>query len=117
MSLHVAIQHRLHKSRSRSAFAGLLMALITVLDVVLAPGRKVCEFNEARRKFNELDGKAPSMSIADLDIEIARLRGEYAAVGLRALQSVAYNQNVLANGRGDAAISMTRWERLVAALA
>lgn len=100
-----------------SALAGLLMAIFTIVDVVAAPGRKACAFSEARRRFIDLNARAPALSLEALDLALERLRGECTSAGVRALEPVAYNDNLLASGRPDACMQVTCWSRIVAALA
>jgi hypothetical protein len=99
-----------------AAFSALLLAFLTIFDVVISPGRKVCEFNEAQRRFTELEGKAPQLKLPDLEREIRTLRAQHTTPGISGLSTVAYNQNVRSNGRLDSQLASTAWERFLESL-
>lgn len=99
-----------------SGLAGLLVALVTILDVVLAPGKKACAHDEARRQFNALAVRAPGLPLADLDAALETLRVECTAGGVDALRAVAYNRNLAAASRADQLIPLGPLERLLAVL-
>lgn len=99
-----------------SALSGLLLAFLTIFDVVVSPGRKICEFNEAGRRFAELYVVAPRLPMAELDADWRRLCAQYKTRGINALQPIAHNANLRTHGRPDAYVGTNRWQRFVGGL-
>lgn len=100
-----------------AAMSALLLALLTIFDVVVSPGRKVCQFNEARRRFTELDAQALDLDLAQLERAMRALYSQHTTAGIGALEPIAYNANVIAAGRADYARSTSWWEQAIGRVA
>lgn len=96
--------------------AGITMACVSVLQLVLRPAQRAAEFRDAKRSFAELDAKAWDMPLADLDRQLKGLQAS-APIGSSRLGMPAYNACVRANGHESKVVTLKLTERLVSALA
>lgn len=94
--------------------AGIALALVSTLQLVLRPGDKAPEFRAARREFLALEARAWSMSVMELDAARKRIEAE-APVGLRWLAMPAWNANAAASGH-ESLVRPLRWVERVALL-
>lgn len=93
--------------------AGVAIAASAIIERLVRPVEQAVAFAEFRRRFAELDARAAGMTLADIDAELRRLQaaGPHGVTGLAAC---AYNRNLLSNGRPDAVMPLTGWERFLA---
>lgn len=92
--------------------AGFTIAALTIIDFVLAPGKKAWQCNELYRRYNELDRLSASLDLAALDDRIHTLR-DYSAPSIEALRLPAYNDMLRENGRTEHIQPLTRWQRFI----
>jgi hypothetical protein len=95
--------------------AGVVLAVVSALQITLAPGRRAAGFLVARRDFSALLMRAWKLDPADLDAELEALRAQ-APQGLELLSAPAFNNTSRRNGH-DTTLP-ERWpHRLARALA
>ena len=70
--------------------AGGALAILSALQIGLGPRRRSIEFRDARVRFHELVGRAPSLDLLHLDVELEKLKGG-SPFGLMVLSRPAYN--------------------------
>ena len=97
------------------AVAGVVLALVSALQLGLSPRKRSIEFRDARIRFHELQGRAWSLELQALETELERVRAS-APVGLRALSRPAWNIVAESLGSSDQ-YKLTRPESLLQALA
>ena len=98
------------------AVAGIVLAAASCVSLVTRPLERSIEFRDHRRKFGDLDARAPQLSLAEMDKELKCLQHE-GPNGLEALAVVAWNDAVMANGHPDLIRPLGFFERMVSALA
>jgi hypothetical protein len=76
-------------------WAGLIIALSAIVQVLMAPAARMIEHRELARRFTQLAGRASRLELPELDAEITRLRAG-APGGFDALNPLA-QANVLEN--------------------
>ena len=96
-----------------SAFAGLFIALISALNLLVSPAEMATRFNEVYRAFTELDAVSLEMSEPDIRKAIAKIRSG-APWGVDALGNIAFNRCLAANGYSEGFLETTPWSRFVA---
>lgn len=95
-----------------AAMAGVSVAALAIVNQLASPGEQALKYNEAYRRFTDLDCRAASMSVADIRAEISTIRAG-APWGVDALGSTAYNRTLLANGHEDGHLRLSGWQRFV----
>lgn len=78
------------KSPALTAAAGVVLAVISGLQLSLQPLRRAIEFRDAKRAFHDLNARAPALTLEQMDAELERLRGA-APQGLSAFAMPALN--------------------------
>lgn len=96
--------------------AGLTLAVMSILERLVNAARKSEQHKQAVAQFAELDARAPSMTLAEVDAELARLRAA-APQGFAGLAEVAFNANLRSNGRASHCISLPAWSRVLRLMA
>lgn len=99
-----------------AGIAGLGLAALAIINQLIAPGEVAVRFNEAYRRFTNLDRRTHEMRPSEIRNAIGEIRAD-APWGVSSLGAVAYNRNLLANGREDALMPVSRWQRFVAFIA
>ena len=94
----------------------LIVAVLSALDVVLDLGKKSAQCDELARRFNDLGRESTGLGLEEIDRRISFLR-EYPSHEIEALRPIAFNRNLIENGRPDDVMPTTRWQRFVAAIA
>lgn len=88
---------------SLAAFASIAVASVATCQAVFRPQEAALRHNEFRRRFADLDARAPSMDLQVLDAELRRLQGE-APAGLSGLALPAFARNLRSHGFDASAV-------------
>lgn len=96
---------------------GATVAVAAATAIVLDPAARAARFEAHARRYGELDIRADTLAIDDLERELHVLQQEALPGEIAALAPVAYNRNLQQNGRDDAQMPASVFERLVAAFA
>lgn len=94
---------------------GAVLATLSIVERVIGASRKAEVHRQAQASFAELAARAPSMSLQDIDADLARLRAA-TPDGIDGLSAVAYNRNLTTHGRTDYLIAEGPWSRVLGAL-
>jgi hypothetical protein len=95
--------------------AGVVLAVASILERLMAPALKAHEFKEHAKRFADLDARAHSMDVAHIDSELRRLQAE-GPMGFEALALPAHNANLLSNGHADMVEALPLGSRFLRAL-
>ncbi len=96
--------------------SGLALAMCAALAVLVQPGVKAEQHRACKAQWAALKGKEPNLSDADLLAQVCEIQAN-GPIGLGVLADVAYNATVQATGSSHAAVTLTPWQRLAAAVA
>lgn len=95
-----------------AGWIGLAIAALAYLEREVKPGQKAVLCEAHAERFGDLAGRAPSLSLVDLDRELLRLQATGPAT-FASLRMPAYNDNVLSRGYPDSVRPLSVWERCV----
>lgn len=95
--------------------AGLLVAVISVAEIVLRVGDQAAHFRQAARAMRLLQQRSDAMSVADGLRQLRGLRADFDG-GLTSLEAYAWNRMCEQRGYPDR-MRLTRLQRLVSVLA
>lgn len=100
-----------------AALASIAVAGAAVCQAVLRPQASAVRHNEYRRRFADLDVRAPGLDLPALDAELRRLQGE-APAGLSGLALPAFARNLRSHGLDASAVEAEfgRWGRALNAV-
>lgn len=98
-----------------SASSGIVLAIVSALQIGLQPFKRSVDFRDAKRAFHDLNARSPSLDLADIDAELERLRRD-APQGVDALSMPALNIVNQRHGHGPAR-TLRFGERVAIALA
>lgn len=96
--------------------AGVVLAVVSALQLTLQPGRRSIDFRDARRAFHALNAKAWQMPLHELDAALEELRMN-APNGLAALNRPALHMLDAQHGHEPRGPALTWAERLALKLA
>lgn len=99
-----------------AAVAGLVLAALSIIERLVGPSRKAEIHRQASVMFAELDARLGGLTLEQTDAELIRLRAMFPD-GIEGLALLAYNKNLLSNGRTDALAQLPLWSRLLSAVA
>jgi len=105
------------KDVTLSGYAGLAIAVLVGLDVSFDLSGRAAKFEAHARRYKELLRAAPRLGDAELDDMLRALQAEVQDGEIKTLELPAYNRNLLAQGRPDAVVPTSRWQRSIAVLA
>jgi hypothetical protein len=89
-----------NKSADIAATAGLVLAVIAIVERLLNAARKAEQHGAAKRAYGDLDAKAGKLSLAQVDAELRSLQAS-APSGIRSLLVPAFNANLRSAGREE----------------
>lgn len=95
---------------------GATIALLALIDHLIAPADKIARHIELKRRWCELRAEKAGLSLAELDRRISVLLAEDIHI-VSALETPSYNANVRRHGREDYVRKLNPWEWFVAAIA
>lgn len=98
-----------------AGLAGVLMAIVSTLQITLAPARRSIAFRDARMAFHDLNERVWTLQLGELDAALERIR-KAAPHGLHSLNKPAVNRVHCSMGRKDALEPLSRMERWAEAL-
>ena len=93
-----------------TAFAGVVLALISGIQATLKPRERSIAFRDARRQFQDLDVDAGALDLVALDRRLEMLRRD-APRGFQSLLRPAESRALVQHGYPD--ITLSRWERFM----
>lgn len=96
--------------------AGVVVAVVTALDIIINPGQKAYTCNEVMRRYRELERQARNLDLDALEDRLAELRA-MEAPSIEALRVPAYNDSCKERGRTDQLLPASYWHRFVALIA
>lgn len=99
-----------------SALSGGIIAACAIVERLIRPVERAIEHRDFKKRFADLDARASAMSADDVEAELRRLQME-APTGLSSLAIPAFNVNLRSNGREDAVVPESFWQRALAILA
>lgn len=103
--------------RALALAAGLVVAVVGAISAVVDPSGRAARFDVHARRYGALDAVADTLPVPDLEQRLSLLQIDVQPGEVAALEQPAYNRNVIENGRPDAVVRVSRWERAVEALA
>lgn len=95
---------------------GAAIALLALVDHLIAPADKIARHIELKRRWCELRAEKAGMGIEALDRKMSALIAEDVHI-ISALQTPCYNANLQRHGREDCVRKLTPWEWIVSAIA
>lgn len=105
-----------NRSPEWAAASGLVLAVLSVLQVVAAPGRAAVEHRMAALEYARLDARAQGLALEQLDAELRLLQAQSPS-GVALLAVPAFNANVRSAGREECVRALSWRERVASALA
>lgn len=99
-----------------SAVAGLIMAIMAAINIIIAPTEKRMLCEAQRRRWADLDSIAGALDLAELRRRIHQLYIEEVP-DIESLRDAAMNDAMRENGRMDAIVPLTIWQRAMVAMA
>jgi hypothetical protein len=97
-------------------WVGLALAAVATIEHLVSPIERATRFEMQARRYQGLNAVASSLTLGDLDARFEAIRAD-SPIGLRVLEPIAYNANLLSEGFPENVMPTTRWERIVALLA
>lgn len=97
--------------------AGLAVAVLTLIEVVLRPSERAAYASALARQFGALRASAAELTTDDLERRLAVLQCEALPGEIDALRSVAMNDVLREHGHDDELLAPSRWQRVIAVLA
>ena len=97
-------------------WTGAAIALLAILDHLLAPADKIAQHNDLKRRWCELKAESGKLKLAELDRRISALYAEDVHI-ISGLQKPCFNANLQRHGREELVRRLTPWEWLISALA
>ncbi len=97
--------------------AGLVVAALTLAEVVLRPGERGAYASALARQFGVLRATAGELTIDDLSRRLSELQCETLPGEIEALRGVAMNDVLREHGHSDELLALSRWQRVIAVLA
>lgn len=98
-----------------SGISGVLIAACAIIERLVRPVEKAIEHRDFKKRFADLDARAPSIAEAELQAALRRLQME-APQGMASLAIPAFNANLRSNGRDDAVVRESKLETFMASL-
>lgn len=77
---------------------GVLLALLTAIDVTLAPAERAARFAMAAERYGDLFGRGPELSAESLYRDLRRLQGQRVVGHFECLRHVAYTNVLVETG-------------------
>lgn len=99
-----------------SGGAGVVVAVVTALDIIINPGQKAYACNEVMRRYRELERQAKKLDLDALEERLVELRA-MEVPSIEALRVPAYNDSCTERGRTDELLPVKWWHRFAALLA
>lgn len=93
-----------------ASWAGLILAGVSGFQLTIKPRERSIQFRDTRRLLHDLNARAWSMSVLEVDAELERIRRE-APRGLSVLTRPATNVALAANGFEAATEPLSRAEK------
>lgn len=93
----------------------MLLAALSIAERLIGASRKAEVHRQASVLFAELDARVAGLTLEQVDAELIRLRAMFPD-GIEGLALVAYNKNLLSNGRTDALAGLPLWSRVLGAV-
>lgn len=112
----LALAGALAQGALATSIAGVMIAVVSALQLSLQPTRRSVAFRDARARFHDLHARAWGLTLRELDAELEALRRD-APVGMRALLLPAQNIVHQQIGAQDVVLPLTWGQRLALALA
>lgn len=95
---------------------GAVVALVAILDHLIAPSSKVAQHADLKRRWCDLRSDKDKLKLDAIDKRISVLTGEDIHI-ISALEKPSYNANLRRHGRELHVRKLSIWEWFVAALA
>lgn len=102
--------------KSGAVAAGLALAACAVVERLVRPVEKAVAHDDAKRRYADLSGRVELLDMATTERELSKLQAE-GPDGFATLARPAFNANLKSNGRPDAVVSLSFFERMMAAIA
>lgn len=99
-----------------AAICGALVAALAIVERLVRPVEKAIEHCAFKKRFADLDARALKMPVDDVEAELRRLQAD-APLGIESLSMPAFNANLRSNGRDDAVVKESMWQRTISLLA
>jgi hypothetical protein len=99
------------------AVAGITLAALAAIDILLKPGERAARFDAHRRRYDELDAGSRKLSRDELHARLSELQRESYEGEIELLRQPAFNDTMIENGRPDAVVEVSGPERFFAMLA
>jgi hypothetical protein len=94
---------------------GASIAILALVDHLIAPSDKIARHLELKRRWCELQAEKSKMSLTELDQRMSTLLAEDIHI-ISALQKPSYNANLLRHGREEYLRKLNPWEWFVGVL-
>ncbi|MEH6413832.1 hypothetical protein [Pseudomonas sp. CGJS7] len=102
----------LSKNATIAAIAGIVVAMISMIDLVYDPGAAAAAHMRDKQAFLSLRSRYSRLSLEGGDSELAKIKMS-ATHGLQSLARPAHNENLRHHGRKEYLVELSRWEQLV----
>ncbi|MGQ7247224.1 hypothetical protein ACUN9Y_07790 [Halomonas sp. V046] len=99
-----------------TGISGLVVSASTVLDFVVSPGKKSIQCFDSKKQFQKALRKSDAIGLDSLDGRVSKIT-MLDTPHIESLRRPAYNDSVIERGRGDFTLPLSRWEKLVKAIA
>ena len=96
-----------------SVLAGAVIALAAIAERLVRPVEKAIACEALAMRFGELDAESGNLDLATLDSKLRILQADQTPC-FDTLLTIAYNQNLLTNGRPEWIKPESRWQRCIA---
>lgn len=100
-----------------AGIGGLVAAAAAIVDSTISPRVRAARFAAQRERYADLEFVADTLAVDDLERQLVAVQARVQDGEIDALRTPAQNDTLVANGRGDAVVAPTRFERAIVALA
>ena len=104
------------KSGELALFAGFVLTLLPIVEVLVGPADRVAHHNQMYRAFLRLQGEAAALDAGELNVRLQALRADELPT-LGALAPLAYNDTTRSHGHEATVMPLPRWSKLIGLLA
>lgn len=95
-----------------ATLAGSVVSILGLISTLSGLGEKRSEHNAMRKRFGELSSQCPQLSLDEIDARLRALQSDGPA-GVRGLDWIAYNRNLLTHGYADHLVRLPLLSKLL----
>lgn len=95
-----------------ATLAGSIVSILGLISTLSGFAERRAEHNAMRKRFGELSSQCSQLSLDEIDVRLRALQSD-GPVGIRALDWIAYNRNLLTHGYADHLVRLPLLSKLL----